>query len=295
MPAIGSDSPRNDAGSVGAISPQLGTSSGSASRGTPNSAHSSSDQSPVSRSKQQRAAGVGDVGDVAGAAGHPGDQVGVDGADGVAARLHQRPRVRLVLGQPHQLGAGEVRVQPQPGQLGDPLLVARRRAAASQMSAVRRSCQTIARRGEPSVSRSHSTMVSRWLVMPTAVSSAASTLASASRGRLERGLPDLLRRVLDPAGLREVLGGTPGSPRPRSRPSRSTTTAVTPVVPASMARTLTRGPTVVADDLEDPSSIQLSRRGRPASRSSPCRPRRAKSRYPSGLSQLVELVARAHR
>ena len=35
-----------------------------------------------------------------------------------------------------------------------------------QMSAVRRSCQTIARRGEPSVSRSQSTIVSRWLVMP---------------------------------------------------------------------------------------------------------------------------------
>ena len=50
MPAIGSDSPRNEAGSVGATSPQLGTRSGSASRGTPKSSHSSSDQSPASRS-----------------------------------------------------------------------------------------------------------------------------------------------------------------------------------------------------------------------------------------------------
>ena len=49
------------------------------------------------------------------------------------------------------------------------------------MSAVRRSCHTIARRGEPRVSRSHSTIVSRWLVMPSAVSSDASTLPSTSR------------------------------------------------------------------------------------------------------------------
>ena len=53
----------------------------------------------------------------------------------------------------------------------------------SQMSAVRRSCQTMARRGEPSVSRSHSRIVSRWLVMPTACSSARSTCVRTSRGR----------------------------------------------------------------------------------------------------------------
>ncbi|MGY2704057.1 hypothetical protein ACVW2K_003641 [Nocardioides sp. HB32] len=41
-------------------------------------------------------------------------------------------------------------------------------------SAVRRSCQTIALRGEPRVSRSHSSTVSRWLVMPTARSRPAS-------------------------------------------------------------------------------------------------------------------------
>jgi len=39
-----------------------------------------------------------------------------------------------------------------------------------QMSAVRRSCHTIARRGEPRVSRSQSTTVSRWLVIPIACS-----------------------------------------------------------------------------------------------------------------------------
>ena len=51
--AIGSSSPRNDRGSVVAISPHDGTTSGSASRGTPNSEHSSSLQSPCSRSNSR--------------------------------------------------------------------------------------------------------------------------------------------------------------------------------------------------------------------------------------------------
>jgi hypothetical protein len=53
MPAMGSSSPRNERGSVVAISPQDGTTSGSASRGTPNSEHSSSLQPPFSRSKSR--------------------------------------------------------------------------------------------------------------------------------------------------------------------------------------------------------------------------------------------------
>ena len=73
------------------------------------------------------------------------------------------------------------------------------------MSAVRRSCHTIARRGEPRVSRSHSTIVSRWFVMPSAVSSERVDLAEHLAGRLDRRLPDVLGGVLDPARLREVL------------------------------------------------------------------------------------------
>ncbi len=42
--------------------------------------------------------------------------------------------------------------------------------SAVQICAVRRSCQTIARCGAASVVRSHSTAVSRWLVMPTQAS-----------------------------------------------------------------------------------------------------------------------------
>ena len=144
-----------------------------------------------------------------------------------------------MLGQPHQLGAGEVRVEAQPGQLGDPVLVAASRSR-SQMSAVRRSCQTIARRGEPSVSRSHSRTVSRWLVMPTACSSVAVVRRERRAGGLQGGLPDLLGGVLDPARLGEVLGELLVALGDDPALARSTTRAVTPVVPASMARTLMR-------------------------------------------------------
>ncbi len=50
IPAIGSSRPANARGSEVAMWPHDGTMSGSASRGTPNSSHSSSDQSPASRS-----------------------------------------------------------------------------------------------------------------------------------------------------------------------------------------------------------------------------------------------------
>ena len=51
----------------------------------------------------------------------------------------------------------------------------------AQMSAVRRSCQTMPRRGEPSVSRSQSRTVSRWLVIPMARSSGPPVSAYAAR------------------------------------------------------------------------------------------------------------------
>ncbi len=50
----------------------------------------------------------------------------------------------------------------------------------AQMSAVRRSCQTIARRGALSVARSHRTAVSRWLVTPTQVTGPPPALAALS-------------------------------------------------------------------------------------------------------------------
>ena len=206
MPAMGSSRPQNDAGSVVAISPQLGTRSGSASRGTPKSVAELVGPLAGGEVQQQGPAGVGDVGHVPGAAGHPGDEVGVDGADGVPALLDQGPGVRLVLAR-----ARSSLVPEKYGSSRSPVSSVTRSSwpsarSRSQMSAVRRSCQTIARRGEPSVSRSQSRTVSRWLVMPTACSCDASYDASAVAGGLQGRLPDLLRGVLDPAGPREVLG-----------------------------------------------------------------------------------------
>ena len=215
MPAIGRSRSRKTRGSVRASSPQLGTSSGSASRGTPEQVAQLVGPVAALEVEQQRARGVGDVGDVPGAAGHPGDQVGVDGADGVAAGLDQRPRVRLVLGQPGQLGAGEVRVEPQPGQLARPASSwPWPRASGCRCPAVRRSCQTIARRGEPRVSRSHSSTVSRWLVMPIARQVRRSP-SPGRRGRRgsPRGWPARSPRgSARPSRAAGSAGRTPGSP-----------------------------------------------------------------------------------
>ena len=77
----------------------------------------------------------------------------------------------------------------------------------AQMSAVRRSCQTMARCTAWPVARSHTTVVSRWLVMPMAAMSfavEAGLLHRLAAGRHGRG-PDILRLVLDPARGRKML------------------------------------------------------------------------------------------
>ena len=74
----------------------------------------------------------------------------------------------------------------------------------SQMAVVRRSCQTIAGRGERSVRRSHTTAVSRWSVIPMQVGcgvGAGERLAAGGDGRR----PDVVGLVLDPAGAGEQL------------------------------------------------------------------------------------------
>ena len=79
---------------------------------------------------------------------------------------------------------------------------------------MRRSCQTIARCSGSPVAGSHTQTVSRWLVIPTAASSArahAGVVERLARHRL-RDLPDLRGVVLDPAGPREVLGELPVGP-----------------------------------------------------------------------------------
>ena len=204
--------------------------------------------------EEQRAAGVGDVGDVVGPAGHPGDQVGVDGADGVPARLDQRPGVRLVLGQPHQLGAGEVGVQPQPGQLGDPLLVALVLEPRADVG------------GTPVLPDDRPPRRAERLAVPE--QDRLALVGDADRLQLRRRRPARWprgsprgwparspRASAPPSPAGGSAGGTPRSPWPRSAPSSVTTTAVTPVVPASIARTLIGGATrpspACADDVED--------------------------------------------
>lgn len=53
----------------------------------------------------------------------------------------------------------------------------------SQMASVRRSCQTMALKMGRPVARSHTTVVSRWLVMPSAAMSAAVSFACSSAAR----------------------------------------------------------------------------------------------------------------
>ena len=110
---------------------------------------------------------------------------------------------RLVLGQPGVLGAGEVGVQPQPGELGDARLDAESRSR-SQMPVVRRSCQTIAGRGD----------VQRAPVpddggLPLVGDADAGGLLLGAGERLAAGgdgrRPDVVGLVLDPARAGEQL------------------------------------------------------------------------------------------
>jgi hypothetical protein len=74
--------------------------------------------------------------------------------------------------------------------------------SASQKSAVRRSCQTMALWIGLPVLRSQTSVVSRWLVMPMAAMSAARSPAfsiAGAGGGGGRG-PEVGGRVLDPAG-----------------------------------------------------------------------------------------------
>ena len=133
--------------------------------------------------EQHGARGVRRVGDVGAALGQLPGQPGVDGAEGELAALGARARARDVVEQPGDLGAGEIRVEHQAGPLAGSS--ARRPAARSSLhiAAVRRSCQTMALAIGVPVCRSHSTVVSRWLVMPAATISLACTPAFSSASR----------------------------------------------------------------------------------------------------------------
>ena len=163
---------------------------------------------------EQRAAGVRRVGEVR-PAGEVPEHPRVDGAEGeVGAGLD------AALGQqPRQLGGREVRVEHEAGGAGAPGRWPAARSS-SQRSAVRRSCHTMARCSGRPVRRSQTTVVSRWLVMPTAATGWSRRGRQLAEGRDHR-VPDVVGVVLDPAGAGEVLGELPVGPaRPAPRPRR---------------------------------------------------------------------------
>ena len=92
------------------------------------------------------------------------------------------------------------------------------RFSASQLAAVRRSCQTIALCTGSPVRRSQTSVVSRWLAMPIAARRSGRSLGSPQRGARagELRAPDFIGIVLDPArlgkDLPELLFAPPRAP-----------------------------------------------------------------------------------
>ena len=173
---------------------------GSIARGTPNSASSSSSQSSVARSTSSvREALVTSV--TCTPAGQAPDQPAVDGAEGQLAALGPLARAGHVVEQPVDLGRREVRIEHQAGPFARP----GPRAAAAQRGAALGGAPVLPDDGvaqsAPPVARSHSTVVSRWLVMPMAATSRAGHPGLPQRRLRARELrrPDLRRRRARPS------------------------------------------------------------------------------------------------
>ena len=113
----------------------------------------------------------------------PPQQEAFDGAGGERALLRRGAAARHVIEDPGDLGAGEIGIEEQAGLGRDLVFMAGRAAARRSAAAVRRSCQTMALWIGLPVLRSHTTVVSRWLVMPMPASASASSLARASAPR----------------------------------------------------------------------------------------------------------------
>ncbi len=142
--------------------------------------------------EQQRAARVRCIGDVGRAARQIPDQPRVDRAERELSALCARSRAIDVVEQPLELGAGKIGVENQPRLLREQALRAPLRAARRRC----RRCAGPARRspratGLP-VARSHSTVVSRWLVMPIAATSAPEMAAFASASLIT---PDCVAQI----------------------------------------------------------------------------------------------------
>jgi hypothetical protein len=121
-----------------------------------------------------------------------------------------------VVQDPADLGGREIGIHHQPGAAADGSAWPCSRSCAHSGSP-RRSCQTMALWMGWPVRRFHTTVVSRWLVMPIARISRRRQ-AGLGNGLLrggQLGLPDLLGVVLHPAGLRDRSGGTRAGPSRR--------------------------------------------------------------------------------
>ena len=143
---------------------------------------------------------------------------GVDAAGGPARQLPQHPRVDRAEGQvgpgldaalgeqPLELGARRSTGRAPARSSGGP---GRRWPAAAQLRRSGRRCAGPARRapgaGAGRCARSHTTVVSRWLVMPIAATGSPSRRAMSSASVCLGGGPDVVGVVLDQAGGGEVL------------------------------------------------------------------------------------------
>ena len=158
--------------------------------------------------EEQRARGVGLVGDVRRAARELPDEPGIDRAERELARLAP-PRARPARCRVSTRAWCRKNRRRAPAR-SSPSRAPRGRAPSARRR--RPPCAGPARRSRcrPArpVARSHTTVVSRWLVMPIAATSRA--LMPGARDGLARDRdlrrPDLLRVVLDPARLRKMLG-----------------------------------------------------------------------------------------
>ncbi len=182
---------------------------------------------------EKRAGGVRRVGHVAGAAGQPGHQIAVDRSDGQVLR---RPGLRVVLGQPGQLGAGEVGVEPQAGEFGHTRFV----TFLTKTGADVRGPPVLPNNGIAGGVQSGGVPQHGRLALvgqADAPDSGACPGQSGAAG-CQRRAPDVVGRVFDPAGLGNRCSNS-WYPRESMWPSSPTTSAVTPVVPASIAKTAT--------------------------------------------------------
>ncbi|SPL96118.1 Basic proline-rich protein precursor [[Actinomadura] parvosata subsp. kistnae] len=152
---------------------------------------------------QEGARGVGRVGDVPRARRQPGDEVRVHRPDGQISGRDAVPHPGVVLGQPGQLGRGEVGVEAQPGQLRHARLVpGLAQAPAQGGGAAVLPDDRAAGRGERAPVPQDGGLA---LVGDAHAGRRPGGVAQRRGARREGGLPDVLGVVLDPAGPRKML------------------------------------------------------------------------------------------